>query len=177
MSASSTLAHGVDTIDELRSRGFTGFHTVAMLREDAGAVPVASGVWAVVRDAEGVPHFQSRSTGAVLRGEDPSLPADVLAARWVPRSCLLYVEAAPGTGVRHLLQQRVKRFLRFGQGRNVAPAGGQAIWQLAGTGGLRVAWRETAPDEARAAAADLRTAFEERHGQPPFGNAGEEGER
>ena len=81
------------------------------------------------------------STARRWRGKDPTLSADELGARWVPHACVLYVGLAPGAGVRHLLQQRVKRFLRFGGGRNVAHWGGRHVWQLADVSTLRIAWQ------------------------------------
>jgi len=162
---------GVASPGELRSLGFEGFVTVSELRADARGVPAEPGAWIVVRESAAVPHFLPRSAGAAWRGEDPTLPADALAARWVPHACLLYAGAAPGPGVRHRLQQRIKRFLRFGDGRHVAAADGRAIWQLAGTGMLRIAWRRAAAGEpARVAAAEVLRAFAVQHGARPFGN-------
>jgi len=170
-------APGVATAADLREQGFEGFVTFSALRADgAASVPVAPGVWVVVHEPVALPHFLPRSTAPAWRGQEPTLPPDALAARWVPHACVLYVGVAPGAGVRHLLRQQVKRFLRFGDGRNVAHWGGRAIWQLAGAGSLRVAWRVAPPDGVRAAAAGLLRAFEEHHGMRPFANEPEEDE-
>jgi hypothetical protein len=157
---------------DLRALGFEGFLSVAQLRDEgAESVPVDAGVWVVVREGSpALPHFQPRSSAAAWRGQDPTLTADELAGRWVPQAYVLYVGLAPGTGVRHLLQQRIKRFLRFGSGRNVAHWSGRRIWQLSGTASLRIAWRATGPDAARGAAQEVLDAFSERHGSLPYAN-------
>jgi hypothetical protein len=178
MSAPDAVVQGMDTPDELRAMGFKGFSTVAALRDEgATSVPSVPGVWVVLRDLGGVPRFLERNTGANWRGRDPSETPDALGARWVARASVLYVAAAAGPGVRALLQQRVKRFLRFGMGRNVAHWEGRFIWQLAGSAALRVAWKPVSAAHARDAARQLLDAFVERHGVMPFANeAGEDSE-
>lgn len=176
MSAPDVTAPGMDTPDELRALGFEGFRTVAMLRDEgAASVPAEPGVWVVLRDVGGVPHFLARNSGANWRGKDPSETADALGARWVARASVLYVAAAAGPGVRALLQQRVKRFLRFGMGRNVAHWEGRYVWQLAGSSALKIAWKPLPAAEARGAAERLLEGFVQRHGVMPFANvAGED---
>ena len=162
---------GTDTPEELRMFGFEGFSTVAALRDEAAAsVPTTPGAWVVLRDVGGVPHFLSRNTGAMWRGQDPTELPDTLAARWVARAGVLYIGTAAGPGVRGLLQQRIKRFLRFGMGRNVAHWEGRFIWQLAGAAALRVAWKSVPPARAQATAQHRLDAFVERHGVMPFAN-------
>ena len=167
---------GVAGIEDLRACGFEGFASVGQLRDEAAAsVPVAPGAWIVVREsAAALPRFLPRSTASEWRGQDPTMSADALGVRWVPHACVLYVGVAPGTGVRHLLQQRVKRFLRFGDGRNVAHWSGRHVWQLASAASLRIAWKVTTPEGARGAADELLQVFQEHHGAQPFANeAGE----
>jgi len=160
------------SMEDLRAFGFEGFLSVSQLRDEgAECVPAEAGAWVVLREGSpALPNFQPRSSAAVWRGQDPTQTADELGLRWVPGAYVLYVGLAPGTGVRHLLQQRIKRFLRFGSGRNVAHWGGRRIWQLGGTASLRLAWRATGPGGARQAAQEILDAFAERHGVPPFAN-------
>jgi hypothetical protein len=171
VSAAASPLPSVDTLDDLRALGFEGFLTIAALREAPGeGVPVAPGAWVVLRESPGLPHFLASSTGADWRGQDPTVSADTLGARWVANARILYVGAAPGLGVRALLQQRIKRFVRFGQGRRVAHWSGRYVWQLAGSAALRVAWRVTPAQQARGAADQVLAAFAGRHGMPPFAN-------
>lgn len=169
---------GLACVDDLRALGYEGFLTVSQLRDEgAESVPVEPGAWVVLRDgSSAVPRFLPRSSAAPWRGQDPTMTADALGARWVAHAYILYVGVAPGTGVRHLLQQRIKRFLRFGSGRNVAHWGGRFIWQLAGSASLRIAWHVTGAEGAREAADDMLRAFAERHSMQPFANDTEEDE-
>jgi len=164
-------------MEDLQALGFTGFRTVGFLRDEAAvSVPAEPGVWLVMRDATGVPHFLARSTAAHWRGRDPSETADALGARWVARASVLYLAAAAGPGVRALLQQRVKRFLRFGMGRNVAHWEGRVVWQLSGATALRLAWKALPATKARAEAERLVGAFTDRYGLRPFANEDEAGD-
>jgi hypothetical protein len=169
---------GLASVEDMRALGYEGFLTVSQLRDEgAASVPVEPGAWVVLREgASAVPRFLARSTAAPWRGQDPTQTADALGARWVANAYVLYVGVAPGTGVRHLLQQRIKRFLRFGSGRNVTHWGGRFVWQLAGVSSLRIAWQVTGAEGARQAADDTLKAFFDRHGMPPFANDSEEDE-
>ena len=167
---------GMSCVDDLRALGYEGFFTVSQLRDEGvDGVPIEPGAWVVLREgSSSVPRFLPRSTAATWRGQDPTQTADALGSRWVANAYVLYVGVAPGTGVRHLLQQRIKRFLRFGSGRNVAHWGGRFVWQLAGASSLRIAWRVTSAADARQAADETLAAFFDRHGMQPFANDTEE---
>jgi hypothetical protein len=155
----------------LRERGFTGFATIASLRDDgAAAVPAEDGVWIVLREWEEAPRFLAKSSAAHWHGRTPSEAPAELAARWLPGASLLYVEVAEGSGVRARLQQQVKRFLRFGAGKNVGHWDGRRIWQLAGASALRIAWKTAPADAARAEGDALLAAFRAEHGAAPFAN-------
>jgi hypothetical protein len=155
----------------LRERGFTGFATILSLHEDgAAAVPAEDGVWIVLREWQEAPRFLSKSSAAHWHGRNPSEAPDDLAARWLPGASLLYVELAEGSGVRARLQQQIKRFLRFGAGKNVGHWDGRRIWQLAGASALRIAWKTAPAEAARAEAEALLAAFRAEHGTAPFAN-------
>lgn len=175
MSARLATGPAFDSVARLRDQGFEGFLSVATLRDSRCLeVPVERGVYIAVRDYEGPPEFLARSVAPRFRGQDPTLTLDQLNPRWVPGALVLYVGRAPGPGVRSLLQQRIKRYIRFGQGRVVAHYGGRLIWQLRDHRSLLFAWR-TAPDEDPGAAeARLLAAFRERYGALPFANQGQE---
>lgn len=164
-------AAAVGSIDALREDGFEGFRRVGQLDEGGcEEVPVARGVYALVRDTLEAPEFLARSTAGWWRGQDPAIPIAELEAHWVDGSQLLYVGRAGGPGVRSLLQQRVKRYLRFGRGKRVAHWGGRLVWQLRDHAALRVAWRATAEEDPAAVEARLLAAFVETFGRLPFAN-------
>lgn len=160
----------------LRETGFRGFHSVSHLqRTRCLDVPVERGVYAIVRDTEMPPEFMEESVGGRCRHQDPTVPVDELKAKWVEGAQVIYLGRARGPGVRNLLQQRVKRCIRFGQGKVVAHWGGRYVWQLRDHVALRVAWRPAAEDEDPATTeASLLEGFIARHGRLPFANLREE---
>ena len=161
------------SLEGLREMGFEGFVPVRDLRrDDCRGLPRENGVYVMVREREAAPRFNPRGTAAFWRGQDPNVKPDALAEKWVPGAILMYVGRAAGTGVRGKLQQRVKRGLRFGEGRNVAHWGGRYVWQLADAYDLKVAWK-VCKDAVRQEVA-LLTAFEGRHGALPFANLRDE---
>lgn len=168
----------LDSVAGLRAAGFEGFVSVRDLRrEDCASVPKENGVYVMVREGDAEPRFNLRGTAAFWRGQDPNVKPEVLAEKWVPGAIVVYVGRAAGTGVRGKLQQRIKRLLRFGEGKNVAHWGGRHVWQLADAYSLPVAWKVCA--DAAAEEAALLAAFERAHGALPFANlrhesAGEE---
>jgi hypothetical protein len=158
----------------LRGAGFEGFHSVSHLRESLCLeVPVERGVYVVVRDTDTAPEFLPRSVGGWYRHEDPTVGVDTLEEKWVDGAPVLYVGRARGPGVRSLLQQRVKRFIRFGQGKVVAHRGGRLVWQLRDHRALQLAWRSMSGEPA-SVEAGLLEAFVAAHGRLPFANLPEE---
>lgn len=133
-------------------------------------------MYAVVRESLDPPGFMARSTAPFYRGMDPSAPIEALEARWVPGAQLLYLGRADGPGVRSLLKQRVKRYLRFGHGRVVGHWEGRQVWQLRDHAALRVAWKSTGDADPAPLEAGLREGFLERHGALPFANSRPESE-
>lgn len=164
----------LDSIESLRAADFTGFATVADLAGSRCAeVPVARGVYVIVRETALPPLFMERSVAGHYRGGDPSMEVETLAERWVAGAIVLFIGAAGGTGVRGQLQQRIKRHLRFGGGAAIAARGGRLVWQLRDHRALRFGWM--ACDDAGERAAELRAAFQRRYGAPPFANEAEDG--
>ena len=155
----------------LRDAGFRGFHAVSHLRRTSCLeVPAERGVYAVVRDTDAPPEFMARSVGGRFRQQDPTVAVDLLLEHWVEGASLLFLGNASGPGVRSLLQQRVKRCLRFGQGKVVGHWEGRFIWQLCDHAALRIAWRTTPDDDPAAVEGALLDGFELRYGRLPFAN-------
>jgi hypothetical protein len=164
------------SIAALKARGFEGFRAVSALHDDRCVeVPVARGVYALMRESLGAPEFLAKSVGGWYRGQDPS--ATRLEEQWVPGAQVLYFGRAAGPGVRSLLQQRVKRYLRFGHGKRVAHWGGRLVWQLADHESLLVAWLPTPEHDPAAVEAQLIQVFFTHHRKLPFANLREEDAR
>ncbi len=161
----------------LEDDGFEGFRTVARLHADGcQEIPNDRGIYAVARESLDPPTFLPRSAAARFRDTDPTLPIPELEGFWVPGAQVLYFGRARGPGVRSLLRQRVKRYLRFGHGRHVAHWGGRAIWQLGDRSALLVAWKPTPDDDPARAEARYQSQFEHHYGALPFANLKQESE-
>ena len=176
MSAEPVTASRRWDVALLREGGFRGFHSISHLqRTRCLEVPVERGVYAIVRDTDLPPEFMEKSVGGWFRQQDPSVTVDELETKWVEGAQVLYIGRARGPGVRNLLQQRIKRYIRFGQGKAIAHWGGRYIWQLRDHVALRVAWRTAAEGEDPAATeASLLEEFIVRHERLPFANLREE---
>ena len=162
-----------DSIESLRAAGFDGFSPVGDLSGSRCAeVPVARGVFLVVREPALPPRIMPSSAAGLYRGKRPSEKVEMLTEKWVPGAIVLYVGLAAGTGVRGQLQQRIKRSIRFGGGANIAAAGGRYIWQLADHRKLLFAWLPS--EEPEALEARWLAAFMQRYGVTPFANMSEE---
>jgi hypothetical protein len=129
-----------------------------------------------LRDTEAPPEFLTRSVGGWFRQQDPSVDVDVLKEKWVEGAPVIYIGRARGPGVRSLLQQRVKRYIRFGQGKAVGHAGGRFIWQLRDHVALQVAWLPTPEKDPAITEAALLDEFVLRYGRLPFANLRQEDE-
>ena len=161
----------------LETEGFEGFLTVGQLHADGcERVPNEPGVYAMVRESLAAPEFLKRSVAPIYCGEDPTQPIEALGERWVPGAQVLFFGIAPGPGVRSLLRQRVKRYLRFGHGRVVGHWSGRFVWQLRDHGALRVGWKRTSAEDAGPTEARLQRSFREHHGVIPFANVRDERE-
>jgi hypothetical protein len=155
----------------LEAEGFEGFFTVGQLHtEGCERVPDKTGVYAIIRERLDQPDFLTKSVGPIFRGQDPTRPVDELEQRWVPGAQVLYLGRACGPGVRSLLRQRVKRYLRFGHGRVVGHWDGRYVWQLRDHTQLRVAWNSSGAEDAAQFEARLQSRFREHYGMLPFAN-------
>ena len=163
------------SIAALEARGFQGFRAVGALHDGRCLeVPVVRGVYALVRESLAEPEFLATSVGGWYRGQDPSVDRARLEAEWVPGAQVLYYGRASGPGVRSLLQQRVKRYLRFGKGKRLAHWGGRLVWQLEDHEALLMAWLPTPDQDPALLEAELLREFQEQHGRLPFANLSED---
>lgn len=125
------------TRSDLVRAGFTGFETVGTLRATrCRDLPVGPGVYCVLRPGAGTPAFLTATTGGRFKGRDKTLPVEVLAARWVGGSPVVYVGKASS------LRKRVDLLVGYGGGRPWAHEGGYPLWQLPDSEALTVGWLE-----------------------------------
>ena len=157
------------TADGLRDAGFEGFVRFDDL--PGARVPVAPGVYVVLRMGVSSPVFREASTAGRFKGKDPSVALERLASKWVPSTEVLYIgKASARKGGRAALRKRLDEYRRHGGGEPGGHWGGRLIWQLADCDDLRVAWRVSDTDDAEELEAELLDAFVERYGTLPFAN-------
>lgn len=159
------------TIDSIRASGFTGFRTVAHLRDTClKEVPDLPGVYMVLAEPYLVPKFLSVSVGGHFKGRDPTVPIAELKANWVAGAIVLNIGKAGGSGTSATLRRRISQYLRFGSGKPVGHRGGRHIWQLEGSDQLVVCWMTTLEEEPRDVEANLIASFVKTYGKRPFAN-------
>jgi hypothetical protein len=164
LSASETVAaelHG-DAFE-----GFTGFVSFDELRNGAlKDVPETGGVYLVVRHSKEEPSFLEESCGGHFKGKNPTELVDVMKAKWVPGTPVVYI------GKGDSLRSRLRDYAAFGAGKRRPHWGGRYIWQLADRDELVAAWKTCQPEQTAAAfEAQLVRSFKAVNGgRLPFAN-------
>lgn len=154
----------------LRTAGFAGFIAAAELRAvRMTAVPTGPGVYVVTRPDLSPPTFAATSCGGWFKGRDPTVPVQVLRAKWVAGAELVYVgKATSGRSGNSGLRTRLDLLLRYGAGQPVGHQGGRYLWQVTNIDDYRYGWREsTDPTEVEN---QLLASFFAAYGSYPFAN-------
>lgn len=147
--------------------GFGGYKSFASLRAAAFVgVPRGGGVYIIVRRATDDPVFLTESCGGHFKGRNPAVACELLAAKWVPDTPIVYIGKATS------LFTRLRQYADFGAGKPIGHWGGRYIWQLADRDELLVAWKECEPGlTPEKAEADLVGEFKRAFGGLlPFAN-------
>ena len=124
-------------------------------------IPSRSGVYVVVLDppASG---FLAHSVGGRFKGLDPTVPTQILQAKWVVDTATMYIGRAND------LRSRIGLLRRYGAGEPVGHRGGRYLWQLAEHQSLQVTWR--LDSDPVTAERELLDQFEATFGTLPFAN-------
>lgn len=122
-------------LDDLRERRFGGFLPICQLtRPEPNELPVDSGVYVVVRAAEGPPAFLTCG-GGWWKKKDPTVPLERLEREWVKGVPTLYIGKAMS------LRGRVGELVRFADGEPVRHWGGRLLWQVERCEDFLLGWR------------------------------------
>jgi hypothetical protein len=149
------------TLEGLKRTGFVGFVLFSQL--DASDIPRAAGIYVVVHPGAAEVQFLDVSTGGHHKGKDPTVPSDILEARWVDGCPVIYM------GMTGNLKRRLREFRDFGLGKPIGHWGGRYIWQVQRSEEFLVGWKVT-PGNAREEEKALLARFRSDHGRLPFGN-------
>lgn len=155
---------GLQSIEDVKHEGFSGFISVAKLREDGCSIPTGAGVYLVVRATKTAPRFLSEGTGGYFKGKNPNVSIEELQANWVDDTCVLYIGKATS------LRKRLKQYIDFGKGRSVGHWGGRYIWQLEDADQLLLCWKETPNEDPKSVESAWISSFKSFYGVRPFAN-------
>jgi hypothetical protein len=157
------------TRQTLIERGFRGF--VRFKGVDLQAIPNGAGVYLVLRETDTRPRFLERSPAGRFKGKDPTVPVDELTNDWPTGSHCVYIgKASLGAKGDRGLQQRIREFRQYGDGKAVGHSGGRRIWQLSDGDDYVLAWLPTPSDDCADVEAELLSDFKKRHDRLPIGN-------
>jgi hypothetical protein len=149
----------------LEHDGFSGWVPFRTMRAQIDQVPAAGGVYVVVREPKQTPKFRDANSGGHFKGRDPTVSSEALSANWVSGAEVVYIGKADD------LRRRLREFADFGTGRPIGHWGGRLIWQLADSGKLLVAWKQTPPGAIpQTVETGLISRFRAVYGKPPFAN-------
>lgn len=158
-------------IENLRRNGFSGFVSVAALRQDLTQIPDIRGVYMVVRKIGSQPQFRATGSGGHYKGTDPNVPIEKLRKNWVEETCVLYIGKAGDEHSQATLRSRLRQYLQFGAGKPIGHKGGRYIWQLWDAEDLLFCWKPlpsgNPPKEETALLAAFKGQYE---GRLPFAN-------
>lgn len=154
----------------LEKQGFVGLRSVQDLRaSELAEVASAPGVYAILRRLNSAPAFLTRSAGGWFKGKDPTVPVEVLKARWIADAEFLYAgKATAGSSGRGGLRRRLGQLLDYGSGKPIGHQGGRYLWQVRGADEFLVAWR--AVEDPTAEENRILSDFFAAYGAYPFAN-------
>ena len=154
---------------ELSVEGFEGFTPITELRSALKTVPREQGVYLVLSNEGFIPEFLKVGTGGYYKGRDPNVSTAKLSANWVANAQVLNIGKAGGAGIKSTLRNRIRAYLRFGEGKSVGYHGGRYIWQLKNSSDLMMCWMVT-KSEPRTVEQELIHEFQIQYGVRPFAN-------
>jgi len=125
-------------------------------------IPDKSGVYSIWRSQKDKIKFMKRGTGGHFRG-NPNVSIRTLKKKWVNEADILYI------GKANSLMKRIKKLIRFGNGKPVPKRGGRYIWQISNAMGiLKLRWKVS--DKPRELEKELLLDFEKEYEKLPFAN-------
>lgn len=156
----------MNEIEDLKEQGYRGFVTVEKLTSNTSVVTKEPGVYFILRTSSEAPSFLTVGTGGHFKGKNPNVTISELERNWIDNTQIIYIGKATS------LQKRLKQYMEFGKGKDVAHWGGRYIWQLKDAKELVVCWHTClTPALAGTTETDLIEKFKTEHnGMRPFAN-------
>ena len=160
----------MNSIDEIKKIGFTGFQKISELKRDISVIPKEKGVYLVLYTKKEHPSFMETGTGGYFKGKNPNVAIEDIKQKWVNGAIVVYIGKAGGLNSKATLLSRIKQYLAFGQGQDIGHYGGRYIWQMKDSDNLLICWKVLADEEPREAESELISDFITRYNKMPFAN-------
>jgi len=160
----------INDISYIKKYGFTGFIPICNLMKDPSNIPERKGVYMVLYMRDKAPIFLTKGTGGFFKGKNPNVTQSTLHENWVEGAKVIYIGKAGGTSRNSTLKNRIKNYLRFGQGKDVSHWGGRLIWQLKESNNLLICWKILIDEDAREVEKNLINNFKIIYYKRPFAN-------
>lgn len=164
------------TINEIKAEGFHGFKKISDLFKDTSVVPKERGNYFVLYLDDNKPNFLTRGVGCFYKGKDPNVLIEELEYNWVDDTIVINIGQAGGIRnnkwSNETLNDRIKKYIRFGKGHNSGHSGGKYIWQIKNYNDLVICWKEW-PDkicDPKRVESELIAEFKSIYGKRPFAN-------
>jgi hypothetical protein len=164
-------------LDGIKKAGFVGFRTVKELFADDSYVDNVKGIYLVLYLHSNPPEFLAVGSGPKLYKNkiDPNVSIEKLKLNWVENVIVINIGKAGGKNNNGIetnatLKSRLRQYVKFGNGKDVAHYGGRYIWQLKGSDGLVICWKKIPGGEPRAEEKKLIADFRLKYKVRPFAN-------
>lgn len=130
---------------------FTYLNTVEnLLRNVNGCSEISEqcGVYVVTYSKSKMPKFKQQGSGPEMwHDRKVNVSVEKLISKWIifrdGEEKIIYIGRAGGEGISSNLRNRIKRYILFGSGCEVAHYGGRYIWQIANPKDMAIYWQET----------------------------------
>ena len=165
-----------DSIESIKSTGFKGFMKISDLFSDIKTVLDERGNYLVLYLTQEEPTFLENGVGGYFKRKNPNVSIEVLKENWIHDTIVVYIGQAGGIRAgkwsNETLQKRIKKYMQFGQGKNIGHYGGRYIWQIKPYKDLVVCWHEK-PNmikDPKAVESGMIADFKSVYGNRPFAN-------
>jgi hypothetical protein len=159
-----------NSLDKLRENGFEGFKKISALMENSCSdVPSIKGIYLVLFDGA-KPVFLPKSTGGYFKGINPTVSVNKLENNWVENTIVLYIGQTGSGTSKKTLNDRIRQYMQFGQGKTVGYKGGRYIWQVANSSDFLICWKMLPDSNPRDIEKTLLAEFKIHYGKLPFAN-------
>ena len=132
------------SISDLIQADFKGFESISCLQQtNCSGVPEQPGVYLVICPHNTPPVFLSSSLGGHFKGKNSTVSQSELNTRWIQGSKVIYIGKTGSAQGTRMIRKRLKQYIQFGMGKPVPHWGGRYIWQIEGSGTLKICWKVT----------------------------------